>query len=72
MPRAVLRFAIREGRIQSWQPLPALASGVSCGLGRNRQIRRMCKSVGLTVEWLLSSSAKREALPLFLSLAPSL
>ncbi|OLP86475.1 DNA topoisomerase 2-beta [Symbiodinium microadriaticum] len=33
MPRAVLRFAIREGR--------------------NRQIRRMCKSVGLTVEWLL-------------------
>ncbi|CAE7816492.1 SVR1 [Symbiodinium sp. CCMP2456] len=33
MPRAVLRFAIREGR--------------------NRQIRRMCKSEGLTVEWLL-------------------
>ncbi|CAE7522128.1 Top2 [Symbiodinium sp. CCMP2592] len=32
-PRAVLRFAIREGR--------------------NRQIRRMCKSEGLMVEWLL-------------------
>eukprot|EP00439_Symbiodinium_sp_Y106_P048725 s3770_g6.t1 len=48
-PRAVLRFAIREG----WQPLLAQAGFTLCGPGRNRQIRRMCKSEGLMVEWLL-------------------